>query len=1504
MAMSTSYAYASTSPPALERAAAEGSVVGRDEDGSHEGSGSDSVSFGVNEASRVFQETCFGIAAVMKMGERRRARWVLAEVAFVSIQYLLFPLALFDWGGLGSWAEPVQRVLRAAVPFRLSGMAFGSFAALFYAACAAVALSLLTALHVGLSFARHRFSFIAPLKFLRVFVGPFARLLYMPLLSVFSATFNCGLPGPDGVSRHAYFEGVECWRGGHAGLAGAGGAAALAFTALVLLPQLLVFEDDFFRPGPDGRPDPLSRPHSRVDALTFACNAGLSCLANAGAALPREALPLAFTGSGALHVALFLEFFPYHRPAANAFFTALHAAFAYAALLCALQARYALPGLPYAMLAGLPAAAAAGAAASLARYRLAFCRPAAGPAAVQRLRRPLHIAARFAYERPEDPEAVEAAEGVYRAGLERFPASAAVLLAYAQFCAAFRRSPELAHERVRQAAALAPAFDHRFLVYRFTLQRQQEAQALAVGGDPSSDLIQHIEYTSNLQGARRASEPRACTRAFRPDRCLRPQFHRLASRGLRRFWSLVDVRALEETLARIDAAERRARAHYRALLLRHPRAPRILRAFGRFQAEVLNDEAAAAALFDQADACEARPRHFARPREAALTAAQEERARGPAPARTPHLKSLRSPLPSVLLASPAPRPGAGPARAPSTRASSSRPLPPTPSASSRRPLPFPLALPSPSPALEAEEEGEAGPGAGARPFLARASTASLDAGPGPAPRRSSQYLPGPAGGDERAERGAGRSRSGVWRRGSGAGSVEGKEGPGAGAGGMAGSFGRRRRRRASRRRRARAAPRVLRALPSALASRRASSAPPEQAGEAAKPPGPRAPPAPSPPVPRLAEERGAAAAGALGGDQAADRGGAGARAGSIRLARRALLASLAAVCAVAVGSFLGISALLDAFAEGIVRTGDSGNRRRLTYEAAFFAEDLLLAGDAAWDPAGTLEAASRARLARAADDMERFHLQARPAPARPGPAASEGPGQLSRSVRLTMDAEPSVPILALPPEGGGAPRRSLEPLWGAALELVSHARRVARAPLAELRDGSLDRELFFLHSNAVSLYGAFVAATAEVERGAYSSFQRIRFFLVGMFAGVSLLLAALALGVLRPTVAAVHREKQAALALFRGIPRALIAGRGAPGEGPGPGAASDESDCADVLADLEDEVEDPAAAAPPRPRPRLGPRRAPPLRLPRRRGSLPPPPPGRLARLVKTLRGRLGRGAGRPAGATVQYGAAFLLLFLLFLAWFGAGMQAAAASEFFSKERNFAGLARSLPLAIHFHARRAATRPDAFHEHARHAAAYLQLLRSVHSSLLFGNASEGLPGSLHRYAPVDALLFRKTCLNVDPGECAGAPELFASGLEALLLRFVEAAGLAAAAPGPEALPPSSPALRLLARANVPALQPALASLGDLYVEEGTARLRAFAGLQAAFFALILAALLLEYLFVFRRIVADLTDESRRTVFMFLMLPPRRAAGPRVIEATPAIKAHLSRLLARVAASDA
>eukprot|EP00741_Cyanophora_paradoxa_P006037 tig00000981_g5855.t1 len=474
------------------KSARANSVVGSEESSARDSQATSSAAlFGMGEAARarslrpVFQETIFefGVVAVMSKGSQRKLRWALLETVIVSAQFLLFPLQFYSWAGFDA-AEPVRRAFRLIIPVRINSLPFPAFTAIFWSSVALVLLVLAAASYVGYAFANQDFRFMWPLKFLRFAVANVVGLLYMPLISVFSTSFNCPsrAPAPTATSpsrrprvlghhaRTTYPVPLQPRPPSH--------KPFLLISRPCLRRPLLQAHGDvaagdgLLQGGPGGEREYFSRPHSRVDAAFFLNKSAprparalpcahpprphpprapsharhprpdpsphgasrsevLSVVVNLEA-VPRLATAVLLLASGALYSFLLLEFYPYHRLACNATYTGVAFLFTWGSLACVVDAAVGAeraPGLHVALLAGA-APAALGAAASWAKFRLRMC--TADTDIVARIKRPLHveIATRFLYEAgPGDEEAAGVGEAIFRAALEKFPSSAFITLA-------------------------------------------------------------------------------------------------------------------------------------------------------------------------------------------------------------------------------------------------------------------------------------------------------------------------------------------------------------------------------------------------------------------------------------------------------------------------------------------------------------------------------------------------------------------------------------------------------------------------------------------------------------------------------------------------------------------------------------------------------------------------------------------------------------------------------------------------------------------------------------------------------------------------------------------------------------------------------------------------------------------------------------------------------------------------------------------------------------------
>eukprot|EP00741_Cyanophora_paradoxa_P020939 tig00021319_g20215.t1 len=358
----------------------------------------------------------------------------------------------------------------------------------------------------------------------------------------------------------------------------------------------------------------------------------------------------------------------------------------------------------------------------------------------------------------------------------------------------------------------------------------------------------------------------------------------------------------------------------------------------------------------------------------------------------------------------------------------------------------------------------------------------------------------------------------------------------------------------------------------------------------------------------------------------------------------------------------------------------------------------------------------------------------------------------------------------------------------------------------------------------------------------------------------------------------------------------------------------------------------------------------------------PAPPPARHPRpgaegeaAAAGVRG----GRGRVDGVTLRYSLAFAFLAAVFLVWFAAGgVRARDACEHFTTERVYAGLRRAEASTVLFFAQELVSEataalgprygtPGRLEEARRSLSEALHHLMERHRSLVVGDEAEGLRGSLGRYAPQEALLWGRPCL--DARDACRAAGTSGNGLHRLLNTFKVHAEMLAASPRHLLAPNNTHFTFVRWAVDGGPLDGKMRESIALYVAEarearprppppppprpppprdleapGAALTRRCQVLEAymlynrATLGMCAVAILLSYLFVFRKIVESMADDARRTLFLLLIIPAEvapRPAPPRpvgispsrpepssqVIESVESIRAHLVRKAAGAAA---
>ncbi|KAI9337573.1 hypothetical protein BDR26DRAFT_458206 [Obelidium mucronatum] len=214
--------------------------------------------FGIDEIITKLTDGLFGILFVTNKHTDHNLFAHFLEIFIDHMQDLAFPLSfvLAPWSSSVTW---LQTVLNWFSPERL----IGKNQVLFFILLTLIGGTLFNALWVGYSFSQNNFRFIWTLKILRITLGLFATILFIPILAFFAENVaECS----DGVQEVSCFTGDNLFKS----------IITLVFSIFFIFLALAV-KATFFDSDPK-RSDITGRPHSRLDIVYTAFRGILTIL--------------------------------------------------------------------------------------------------------------------------------------------------------------------------------------------------------------------------------------------------------------------------------------------------------------------------------------------------------------------------------------------------------------------------------------------------------------------------------------------------------------------------------------------------------------------------------------------------------------------------------------------------------------------------------------------------------------------------------------------------------------------------------------------------------------------------------------------------------------------------------------------------------------------------------------------------------------------------------------------------------------------------------------------------------------------------------------------------------------------------------------------------------------------------------------------------------------------------------------------------------------------------
>ncbi|KAG2494502.1 hypothetical protein HYH03_007271 [Edaphochlamys debaryana] len=188
-----------------------------------------------------------------------------------------------------------------------------------------------------------------------------------------------------------------------------------------------------------------------------------------------------------------------------------------------------------------------------------------------------------------DPEAVNTAHQIIKAGLAMFPGSAFMVLLHANFMIDVLGVHQSGSRRIEDARKLNPSLMCRFIMFVRQQQATQKDAGNSANDGNSMDLLGYVEYQRKQRMVVR--------------------LHRDALQAMCNFWraldsSTVSFTKLSKALGNIERSVSQAQTAYRVVLESYGSSPKLVRLYGKFLETIKNDPWGAAEYFAEADRLE------------------------------------------------------------------------------------------------------------------------------------------------------------------------------------------------------------------------------------------------------------------------------------------------------------------------------------------------------------------------------------------------------------------------------------------------------------------------------------------------------------------------------------------------------------------------------------------------------------------------------------------------------------------------------------------------------------------------------------------------------------------------------------------------------------------------------------------------------------------------------------------------------------------------------------
>ncbi|KAG2435418.1 hypothetical protein HYH02_011919 [Chlamydomonas schloesseri] len=490
----------------------------------------------------------------------------------------------------------------------LADLSYSAYLALLYSAVALLVVNIGLCVWVAWCFKEQKFPVVWPIKVLRVFSSIFFQAFDVASLNLLQLGFSCRFTGP--VTPHMHmdlFPAYSCASSPHVVHAVTSGIFLLLFVVIALLLNMAEVEVN-----PLSR-RPLALGHSGAEVMAFAIKALLT-LVDVFLGW-RKVAACAYL---ALSLALAWQYLRWN-PNLVAWVNYLKAGVSGSIVWCCatLMLLVFAPGvksseqsswssaMTITMLAGLAPAFGVGAAMSwfaIRKMTHTALQAMADAKPDQPLQdicdnlddpRDVEIVARSARVWRDrytlDPDAVQKAHNIIKAGLAMFPGSAYMVLLHADFMIDVLGVSQSGARRIEDARKLSPSLMCRFMMFVRQQQATQKAAGSHANDGVSMDLLGYVEYQRKQRMVVR--------------------LHREALQAMCNFWKALDASRvsfthLSKALGKIESSVSQAQAAYRVVLESYGTNPKLIRLYGKFLEKIKNDPWGAAEYFAEADRLE------------------------------------------------------------------------------------------------------------------------------------------------------------------------------------------------------------------------------------------------------------------------------------------------------------------------------------------------------------------------------------------------------------------------------------------------------------------------------------------------------------------------------------------------------------------------------------------------------------------------------------------------------------------------------------------------------------------------------------------------------------------------------------------------------------------------------------------------------------------------------------------------------------------------------------